>query len=73
MQRHCIMEIPLSADSVPEHNFDPSAFPILTIQEFPWIVYCTLIQHEWGSLYADMSPIVLNKWKMIENSNILAH
>jgi hypothetical protein len=34
---------------------------------------CTMSQHEWGSLYADMSPIVLNKWKMIENSNILAH
>ncbi len=73
MQRHCIMEIPSSADSVPEQNFDPSAFPILTIQEFLRIVYCTLSQHEWGSLYADMSPIVVNKWKMIENSNILAH
>jgi hypothetical protein len=26
-------KIPLCADSVPEHNFDPSAFSILTIQE----------------------------------------
>ncbi len=56
-------KIPLCADSAPEHNFDPSAFSILTIQEncVHWVNI-----NEVPSV--PLSPIVLNKWKMIENS-----